>query len=253
MRTTTPCPMSRELVGFALHALEPADELAVQHHVAGCAECTAALPDYQSLLVALGRAIPEARPPADLRARILDRAAPPTTTGPRPHPTARPTARPTPLTALPRHAVARRRPRRLVGAVLAVACAIAVGGLAGAAVDRTGSALDRAVAAVATPGDARSTLHDEAGTAVAAVVAGDGTTRLVVAALPANDATSSVYVLWGIGSGQPRPLGTFDARPAGTQVVTLAADPGAVGYAVSLEPGRTAPTTPSRVVASGQV
>ncbi|MCF7553034.1 anti-sigma factor domain-containing protein [Pseudonocardia sp. WMMC193] len=249
MRTTTPCPMSRELVGFALHALEPADELAVQRHVAGCAECTAALPDYQSLLAALGRAIPEARPPADLRARILDRAAPPTTAGPRPHPPVRP-LRPT---TLPRHAVARRRPRRLVGTVLAVACAIAVGGLAGAAVDRTGSTLDRAVAAVATPGDARSTLHDEAGTAVAAVVAGDGTTRLVVAALPANDATNSVYVLWGIGSGQPRPLGTFDARSAGTEVVTLAADPGAVGYAVSLEPGRTAPTTPSRVVASGQV
>jgi len=256
MTATTPCPMGRELVGYALHALEPAEELVLARHLRSCPECIATLPGYEAVLADLGGAVRVDGPPPQLRRRILDGAAvgagdPPAALrvlAPLPaeppvevHPQAEPRGR-------------QRRSRRLAGVLLAAAAAIAVGGLAGQAVGDTGPGLDSTVSALETPGSIHSTLHDERGTPVAAVVASSESVQVVVADLPANDPTRSVYVLWGIGAGAPQPLGTFDAGSGGTRVVTLpAGGPGVVSYAVSLEAGRTAPAAPNRVVASGQL
>jgi hypothetical protein len=245
--------------------------MAVRRHLATCAECTASLATYDAVLATLGSATQPGAPPAALRGRILggtSRTASVTTLFPRvddPGLTALIPTEPTPTEPVPTGADPtaphpgpdrRRRHlgRRLTGALLAAACAVVVGGLAGQAVTDDGSGLDRAVAGLARPGGVHSTLHDENGTPVAAVVAAPGVLEVVVADLPANDPARSVYVLWGIGAGAPRALGTFDSDARGTDVVALPpATSGAVGYAVSLEPGRTAPAAPSRVVASGQL
>ncbi|GAA4556400.1 anti-sigma factor domain-containing protein [Pseudonocardia xishanensis] len=255
--TAPPCPMGRELVGYALHALEPAEEIVLARHLRTCRECTAALPGYEAVLADLGGAVLADGPPAQLRRRILEgasaraeapvparalRVLPPPAADPAP-PTVAPRAEPAP---------GRRPHRRRFGVLLAAACAIAVGGLAGQAVGSTGTGLDTTLSALETAGSVHSTLHDGTGAPVAAVVASTESVQVVVAGMPANDPTRSVYVLWGIGAGAPQPLGTFDAGSGGTRVVTLAAGgPGVLSYAVSLEPGRTAPAVPGTVVATG--
>jgi hypothetical protein len=62
-------------------------------------------------------------------------------------------------------------------------------------------------------------------------------------------------VVWGISAAAPRALGTLDvtgADPPGVLTLPPTAGP-FLGYAISLEPGRAAPTAPTAVVASGQV
>jgi hypothetical protein len=83
--------------------------------------------------------------------------------------------------------------------------------------------------------------------------------RIVVAGgLDPNDRNTSVYVLWGVTTdAAPQPIGTFDVDPAGDGPVVRQLGPAGgepfLGYAISLEPGRVAPPTPTIVVASGQV
>jgi hypothetical protein len=81
---------------------------------------------------------------------------------------------------------------------------------------------------------------------------------IVPSAMKANDTADQIYVLWQI-TGSPRPLavGSFDVRPgahARVRIGALAAPyHGTRAFAVSLEPGRTIPAAPSRVLAIGPV
>jgi hypothetical protein len=94
---------------------------------------------------------------------------------------------------------------------------------------------------------------------LATVVVRDGAVQVVSQALPVNDRTEETYVLWGVpaGSADPEAIGTFDvvrSRLAVNAVGSAATEPDDYDtYAVSLEPGRQPPATPSEVVASGQV
>ncbi|MGH3588818.1 MAG: anti-sigma factor domain-containing protein, partial [Pseudonocardia sp.] len=109
------------------------------------------------------------------------------------------------------------------------------------------------------PGTSHATLSTSDGRPVGAVVAGPAARTVVTAGLPANDHATSIYVLWGISTdAAPQPIGTFDVDPgAPGPGVHLLGPAGAgqpvIGYAISLEPGRAAPTAPTTVVASGQV
>ncbi|GAA1875777.1 anti-sigma factor [Pseudonocardia ailaonensis] len=268
---TAPCSMTRQVAGFALHALEPDEELAVLAHLPRCAECTATLRAHDEVLVRIANAAPAPAPPAHLRERILAAAL------------AGPDAGLREPTGSPRHAVAgegsrggwgstrplqpagkRRgaRPgrRRLVTALLAAACTVAVGVLTGQAVDLqaqrdTAVAGSRDLTSIVTgldaPGSTHATLLDGAGTAVAAVVSDHTALHLVVADLPGNDASSTTYVLWGTGAGAPQAVGTFDATTGRTEVRTLPATSRFTGFAVSREPGRVAPELPTTIVAIG--
>ncbi|MGQ0576747.1 MAG: hypothetical protein ACT4RN_21485, partial [Pseudonocardia sp.] len=62
-----------------------------------------------------------------------------------------------------------------------------------------------------------------------------------------------IYVLWGVSAGTPpEPIGTFDVVADGAGVRAVAPDAnGFPVYAISLETGRVAPSTPSTVLASG--
>jgi hypothetical protein len=92
---------------------------------------------------------------------------------------------------------------------------------------------------------------------VATVVARDEQVQVVPQGLPANDRVSQTYVVWGMSGGSPIALGTFDVIRSQNDVRTVGSTTTGLddfeGYAISLEPGREAPSTPTEVVASGQV
>lgn len=255
--TAPPCPMSRQVAGYALHALEPDEEFEVRAHLGRCPECTVALRRHDAVLAGLAHTVPPVPPPPALRHRILRaaRTDAPTTPPGLPGRIERPPEKP--RTQMPRP----WSRRRWLGVAAAAACVVAVGGLAGQTADlhqqRDAEVaqtrdLGRVVTGLDAPGSTHATLTDGHGKPVAAVVTGGGVRRVVVADLPTNDRAGSVYVLWGVGAA-PVPLGTFDATSGHTDVTTLPAGGTFTAYAVSLEPGRVAPAVPSRVVASGQV
>lgn len=110
---------------------------------------------------------------------------------------------------------------------------------------------------MAAPGATHAFLAPTQGEpAVAAVVATTTGEQIVVpVALPANPG-DHVYVLWGLpGEGTPTPLGTFDVGEDATGVQSVGSSPDGTGFAqfaISIEPGRAAPASPSDVVASGR-
>jgi hypothetical protein len=112
------------------------------------------------------------------------------------------------------------------------------------------------VDALLTPGQATIAPLSAAGTTVATVVARDDQVQVVTQGLAPNDVQDQTYVVWGTGAGSATPLGTFDVtspQPALWTVGSGSGLDGYTGYAVSLEPGRQAPTEPTVIVASGEV
>lgn len=165
----------------------------------------------------------------------------------------------------------RRRATRWLAVAAAVLIVVAIGGLT-AANQSLRAERDRAQAAAAAQAQREAAIADvlaDAGTpgvphAVLAtpegrlvgVVVDDGTGPRVLATGLGPNGSDEVYVLWGLAGGTPRPLGTFDVGGQGPDVRSVPSTPEAVpyaGFAVSIEPGRTAPASPTRVVASGQV
>ena len=97
--------------------------------------------------------------------------------------------------------------------------------------------------------------HD--GRSVATVVTRGGEVDVIAHGLPVNDADSTTYVLWGMGEDTAQPLGTFDVTRPQMEMETVGS--GLTGFdqfdtfGISLEPGQEAPSTPTEVVATGQV
>jgi hypothetical protein len=148
-------------------------------------------------------------------------------------------------------------------AAAAVAAILALGtwnvGLNSAREEAQATAAEQAelVDALLVPGQATIAPLSADGATVATVVARDGEVQVVSQGLAPNDVRQQTYVVWGLGAGAPTPLGTFDVtspQPALRTVGSGASGSDAyTGYAVSLEPGRSAPPEPSAVVASGEV
>ncbi len=120
----------------------------------------------------------------------------------------------------------------------------------------TASEQARVVQSLLEPGTATiAPLAAEDGGQVATVVARDSHVQVVTQGLPVNDAESQTYVVWGMTAEDPVPLGTFDVVRSRIDVRTVGSastgldDYGA--YAISIEPGREAPSSPTEVVASG--
>jgi hypothetical protein len=106
------------------------------------------------------------------------------------------------------------------------------------------------------PGSAHATLSTDSGQPVAAVLVTPAGRTVVTAGLDPNDISDSIYVVWGLGAGDPRPLAPFDVTTPGAGIHDIGdagADRPFAAYAVSLEPGRTMPATPTTVVASAPV
>ena len=266
------CTRTEEAVGWALHALEPDEEMAVELHVPTCPDCRAAVSDTEAVMARLATAVEQVDPPARLRASILEAvAATPQVPAPRPEPTSAPSPRRA-TTAPPsgstpaghsRRGGRRLSPRRLVAASAAVVAVVAIGGL-GARTFQLQQQLESAnaqtastaglVQQLARPGVAHALLAEPNGTAVAAVVLNGGQRNVYTIGLAAN-ANDHTYVLWGLKdmSSAPEPLGAFDVAPRdpGLRAVGSSGQDSFAAYAISLEPGRTPPATPTDVVASG--
>lgn len=243
-------------VGWALHSLEPDDEERFAEHLPGCGQCRRSVDEATAALGRLAQGIVDAKPPVELRARLLSAAA-----------------------EIPQETereAEQRQPGRSAGGeswlpgrrwlVVAVAAIVAVAvGMAGwngvLRHDRSRQAAladryQQAVTQLTRPGARLATLQDSDGNAVATVAARNGKASVVTLTLPTNDRQRTTYVLWGLKSAKPTPLGTFDVLRDGVDVRSVklaAALDHYPEFAVSRETGRAAPRKPSTVLASGSV
>jgi hypothetical protein len=289
------CARSEDAAAFALQALEPDDEATMREHLATCPSCRATVADAEVVAAALAGAVDQVEPPARLRENILAEAAR-TAQAPRAGAPAPGAAGAAGTAAAHRRRAGQDRAgaraagpgrsrtgpdgpgrggagtsgpgrRRLVAAVLALVAVVGVAGL-GAYTVRLQQQRDAQVAQTQAlvdvltqldrPGTSHATLSTSDGRPVAAVVTTPAERMVMAAGLPPNDPSTHVYVVWGVSTAEPRPIGTFDVDPAGPGPVVHQLGPvdgpqPYLGYAISLEPGRAAPATPTTVVASGQV
>ena len=279
------CPAEEHVVAWVLRAAGPEEEAEVRQHLPTCESCRALVRETEETLAVLGGAVEPSEPPPHLRDRILDAAARTPQEHRAPEPTPRPSAPPEPG----EEAGAPRRPattgpsggagagpgrggrrRGVRGRIVAVAAAalVAVAAIAGLGVYSAQMKAERDAEAaraqgvvamlrqMAEPGTTHAFLApEEGGPVVAAVLSHDSGQMVMPVDLPANGA-DRVYVLWGLpAEGTPAPLGTFDVRGDATGVQSVGSSAGGAGYAqfaISIEPGRVAPASPSQVVASGR-
>ena len=275
--------LAADVVGRALHALEPDEEGRVAEHLRECAVCRALLSETHETMAALAHALPSQEPPAALRTRILeaaaaepDRPAPPrereeTRPPTRELPTSRPTTpdddvagpRTIPTPATP------AAPRRRTAAVLVLAAVIAgivvfaARGAIAPSPDDPRAVVAQRAEQVVTSAEARdpsvrsaSLVQPGSGT-VAAVVLDDASgPRVVPLAMPAIG-TGRTFVLWRVAGSAVSPVGAMDpggsftpmsVAPGGT---ATAPAPTRLAYALSVEPAGPVPTRPSSVIASG--
>ncbi len=279
-----PCLLTEQAVGWALHALEPDEEMAVLLHLPQCAVCQAAVRDAENVLTSLGATVEQVEPPRSLRGSILSAAA----ETPQRLPMLRSVSSPEgvpfaarlpvvidpppvqPPTRLSEPRMTRgtwlsRRSRRLVAASLALVGVLTVGGLAvrtsqleqqRAAETVQAQGIADLITQIGRPGVTHAVLADTSNSTVAAVLVVDGQRQVFSVGLPSNAADRDTYVLWGLGGAAAQPLGTFDVASADQGLRSVGSSDVAdkfTGYAISLEPGRVAPAAPTAVVAQGQV
>ena len=236
--------------GHALGALEPEDEQRFEVHLRTCAECRQVIAETNDAMAELAASTEQLAPPPELKARLLAAIHEDADDEPRmaavSHPDTlevvrarRRSTEPSPSTRSP----LRDRWVRYAAAASVVLLAVIAGGVWGRG---QSSPQPRFVSLAAT---------QSATTQVATVEVLGDKTWTISTGLPANDATTSQYVLWAVPvQGNPVPLGGFDVAPGHSvaQVGTLSQSLSSVkAFAVSREPGRTLPTKPTTVVASG--
>lgn len=286
------CPHADQAVGLALHALEPADEDLLADHVPHCAVCQEMVRQTQDVVWGLAAGAEQHEPPArlhaDLMAAVADteqlppecRERPwvveqpvPDERAPRPGPAGDGRSRLADGVPVNRSAdLARQARRRLLALVATLVVGIAgIGAVTFQLIERDRMQNQASLAAPSPEvvqlladadraGARHAVLHAPDGKVIAAVAQFPEASRQVMPIqLPANQADRTVYVLWGLGSGAPTALGTFDvAAPSETMLpVRQPRSPGESAefavYAISIENGRATPATPGLVVASGRV
>jgi anti-sigma-K factor RskA len=231
--------------GYALHALEPDEELLFTEHLATCSRCAEVLDEHAFVAAQLGSLadaeevpVPEWR---SIRSGVVgDVPAPAPDTAP--------------VVSLDARRTARRSPRLLAAAAGLVAVA-GVGVLTwqtvsgGAGNDQVTAAIARCQSHAATCKVVR--LHDDHGDPAVVLVSGGEARLLPIHMGPPTPGHQ--YVLWQLPrSNGPTAIGEFTdaSHEMTTRLLMPYADTAA--FAVSLEPADTPPTTPSQVLATGQ-
>lgn len=257
-RHVADCPHLELAVGWALHALEPAEESLVAAHMPDCPTCTDIIAETERAGATLGLSVPEAIPSAELEQRVLGvtqrgEAAP---------------VVPLPLPMRPvRHTTMPSRPG--TGWLAAAAAVVLIAGVVvlGVRVVQLGDERNQAARQVTEMSEAIRAAADPAAVRVPLLATNDGGSvgmvlasrdgvAVVATRLPSNRTADQIYVLWGLGNGVPTALAAFDVASDAPRLHDVSSARGTgefTGYAVSLEPGRRAPATPTDVVASGQV
>lgn len=251
--------------GYVLHALEPEDESVLLAHLAYCDDCSATVQAWHATAAQLAHAADQAVPSPMLRERLLDAIGheavdePVTVSGtPRSdvrsladHRTSR------------RHGATSRHGTVQVSTRVLASAAVLTGLIAGGVVfDRArvdGNAAKSSLAATQQVIDAIANHNarvidlGSAGSVSGKAVVVGRQVWLVANGLPKNDKATSIYVMWSRGaSNRMVAITSFDvAKPSSPTVVKVTNLPDGVDakvFAVSLEPGRTPPSAPSRAV-----
>ncbi|PRY40549.1 anti-sigma factor [Umezawaea tangerina] len=260
------CDQEELAVGWAMHALEPDEEALLREHLPECASCRRTVRNTEEVTALIGESVDQFDPPARLKAKLMDAIEHTPQERPAPVvvkvPDRQEVAEPIPLDA------ARRRKANRTRVLLAAAAVILVAVVTGVVGQRIGTLSDQVAAQnsrtdqlentlrlAADPATNKAVLRTAGGEPMAVLLSGDSTAVVVADKMPANDASKETYVVWGTSGVGPVALTTFDVSP-GSEDIKLSWDKSAYahhGFAISLEPGRTAPTTPSVVLAAGQV
>jgi anti-sigma-K factor RskA len=283
------CRHAELAVGWALHALEPAEEDLVAEHLPQCDVCREAVRQTEELAWELSSAVDSVTPRAELRTELMASLAT-TLQLPKsertlswPAPESGPAG--TPLTvgwhpdsgasagdssgaewAAEQRRAARRR-RKLGWMAVVVVAVLGVGGLVFRQAEIASqqqqvrevrpAQVNRILAQIAEPGAHYAVLNSPTGEPVAGVKASASNRQVLPYALPPNNTEHSMYVLWGISNADAVPLGGFDVTATDhglRQVGSLPRDDDRfAAYVISIEQGRTVPQLPGLVVASGQV
>jgi hypothetical protein len=235
-------------VGHALNALEPEDEQLFLQHVLGCAPCERAVAEHLETLthLAFGASSPEA-PPASILEGIRSGIAESGRAG----------SFPVPAPASLDAARTRRQDRtvRWSTAVLGAAASIVLlaalvfvnQGLKSKEHDAkvNAAALNSVVNSLLVPGSRKIDLSGSEGRKGVVVLHGRKAS-LVIAGVPANDASNSVYVLWEKFGTKVEAVKAFDLSSTDATVidnVNLATGSGALSqFVITREQGRAAPT-----------
>jgi hypothetical protein len=257
-------------VAWVLHGLEPEEDAAFAAHLSGCDGCRRLVAEAGEVTTLLGSAVEQVDPPSSLRDRIVSEAVrdardvsdgasltPDVSTG-----TSSSARNVVPLA--PRRSGERMRRATAGLAVAAVlALVVAIGGLVAAnrslteerdAAAARSASISHVVDAASRPGTPHAVLATPDGGFVGLVVDEGQGPELLASGLAPNDGEHT-YVLWGLADGTPVGLTAFGMSGSGPVVQSVPSGEVAgrfAGFAVSLEPGRTVPATPTRVVASGQ-
>ncbi len=271
-------------VGWALHALEPAEEEVFAEHMATCDRCQQLVRDSEEALGDLAYDVPMVDPPPQLLERIRhatgatdampggplrteQEAEAPAPSGPvwpaGPAGPAAPEGPIAPVVPIIRR-VASRRPRWAMPAIAAGLVLVAMLGWNVVLQNRVDEAQRLAAQRQSVINElgqssTRAILTDPANRAVGYVVQRGSSIEIVAGGIAPNDRAKTTYVLWALpGSGEPpEAIGTFDVVRASMDVRPVngkAHDPATFsGYAVSHEQGRTVPQRPTQVVATGAV
>lgn len=279
------CAMTEQIVGWALHSLEPDEEMAAIEHLRSCAVCRQSAAEVAEVTSGLASAVEQRDPPPELRRSIVElaeqtpqerssavraersrvEAAGLSSSGPR-HRVPQQGPVPSRPSGRPSRWGSRGRGRMLVAAVTVVAVLAGGGAVIGyaqqmrterdASLAQTQNIFDM-VARMDRPGASHAFLAAAPNAQpVAAVMVDDGPPTVISVGLSPNSVDEQTYVLWGLnGTGSPQAVGTFDVRPTpGSPISVRSASGGSFStYAISLEKGRQAPAAPSAVLASGQV
>jgi len=225
--------------GYALHALEPDEELRFTEHLASCPICSASLGDHELVAAQLGALSyddedTDATPSwSAIRGGVIGEA---------------------PVVALDAHRRTRhvRKQPWLLGAAAAVIAAAAAVVIVSQGTGSSTPASSRAIASCRhTTGCNVVSLHSSNGAAPGVVLVSAGKATMVPLAMKPPPAGRQ-YVLWQLlRTGAPVPVAEItDAKsPSTAGLVMPYADTAA--FAVSLEPSSVPPAQPTNVIAIG--
>jgi hypothetical protein len=253
------CPNEELAVGWALRALEPDDEHALRAHLPSCAVCQEIVRSTEQVTALLGGSAPQEEPPARLRQKVLGAVARTPQEAYEPLPFRLGSAlseapgRSAEIVRLPR---SRNRVMQLSAAAVVLLLAVAVGVLGWQVNRLDGQQQTQAqvLSVLSDPTMHRTVLRGTDGQEAAVLLSSPQSAAVVPLGLRPNNAADQIYVVWGLSTGTPIALSSFDVSGAAAQLLSWnSAAAQHQKFAISLEPGRALPAKPSDVVASGQV
>ena len=253
------CPNEELAVGWALRALEPDDEHVLRAHLPGCAVCQEIVRSTEQVTALLGGSVPQEDPPARLRQQVLGAAAHTPQEAYEPLPfrlgssLSQSPGRPAEIVGTPRP---RNRVMQLAAAAVVVVLAAAVGVLGWQVnrLDGQQQSQSQLLSVLSDPTMHRTVLREGDGQEAAVLLSSPASAAVVPLGLRPNNASDQIYVVWGLSTGTPIALSSFDVSGAAAQLLSWnSAAAQHQKFAISLEPGRSMPAKPTDVVASGEV